>query len=186
MAETNNNAIKSVLLTEKQLDEIVTRLAGEIEAHYSAPGKNLLMICVLKGSLIFTADLMRKINLPMKVDFMQASSYGSGTVSCGNVKIRLDLKEKDLSQYDILVVEDILDSGNTLSFLLNYLKERAVRSVKLCVLLNKPERRKIPIEVDFEGAKIADEFVVGYGLDYNEQYRNLPYVGILKPEVYGG
>lgn len=184
MSETYSSAIQSVLLTKEQLKETVAKLAGEIEAEYSSPDKNLLMICVLKGSLVFTADLMRELNIPLKVDFMQASSYGSGTVSSGKVNIRLDLKENDLSQYDILVVEDILDSGNTLSFLLDYLKSKGARSIKLCVLLNKPERRKIPVHVDFEGTKIADEFVVGYGLDYNEQYRNLPYVGILKPSVY--
>lgn len=182
--DMENNAIQSILLTQQQLKAIVARLAREIEAEYQATDKKLLLICVLKGSLIFTADLMRELHIPLSIDFMQASSYGSGTTSSGKINIRLDLSEKDLSQYDVLVVEDILDTGNTLSFLLEYLKKKGPHSVKLCVLLNKPDRRINAIPIDFEGARIPDEFVVGYGLDYNEQYRNLPYIGILKPSVY--
>ena len=131
------------------------------------------------------ADLVRQVELPLHLDFMSASSYGAGTVSSGQVDIRLDLQE-DIAGRDVLLVEDILDTGNTLSKLVAELQARGPASLKLCVLLDKPDRRTKPIQADYVGFTIPDAFVVGYGLDYNEKYRNLPYVGILKPSVYGG
>lgn len=176
--------ISRVLISEEQLQQTVRRIAQEINAAYAGSNKPLLMVGILKGSVVFMADLMRHITVPMSIDFMQASSYGSNTVSCGNVNLRLDLKCTNLQDFDVLVVEDILDSGNTLSCILKYLKSKGAQSVRLCTLLNKPERRKVDVPIDFEGISIPDEFVVGYGLDYNEQYRQLPFIGVLDPAVY--
>ena len=144
-----------------------------------------MLIPVLRGSFVFMADLIRKIEVPCTVDFMSVSSYGSGTTSSGQVQITKDLSD-DIEGKDIIVVEDILDSGNTLSYLLQLLQARKPASMKLCTLLDKPDRRVKEVHVDYTGFTIPDEFVVGYGLDYAEHYRNLPYIGILKPEVYGG
>lgn len=177
------NDIAKVLVSEEEIKSAVARLAKEIDETYKNSDKTLLVVGILKGSIVFMADLIRSITAPMTIDFMQVSSYGSGTVS-GDIDFRLDLKYDDLSKYDVLVVEDILDTGNTLSYLLENLQNRGANSVKLCVLLNKPERRIKPIDIDFEGIVIPDEFVVGYGLDFNEKYRSLPYIGVLKPEVY--
>ena len=177
------NELKSVLLTEEEIKAIVKRLGSEITADYE--GKNLLVVSVLKGSVMIMADLLREIKLPLKIDFMAVSSYGSGTASSGTVKIIKDL-DINLSGYDILIVEDILDSGATLSSLKEILLTRKPASVKICTFLDKPDRRKANIKADYVGAVIPDEFVVGYGLDYDEKYRNLPYVGILAPSVYGG
>lgn len=176
--------IEKILFSEKEIKNIVKRIGKEISDDYRNSDKKLLLVCILKGSLIFTADLMRAIDIPCEVDFMQASSYGDKTVSSGTVHIRLDLKIQDLSKYNIVIIEDILDTGNTLYNLINVLHGKGCDDVRLCVLLNKPDRRKREISVDYEGAKIPDEFVVGYGLDYNDIYRNLPYIGVLKPEVY--
>ncbi len=158
-------------------------MGAEIRRDYA--GKEPVLVSILRGSFMFTADLMRALDLPCKVDFMAASSYGSGTSSSGQVKLIKDLVE-DIEGKDVLVLEDILDSGNTLSSLLELLKERKPASIKLCVLLDKPERREKPVAVHYTGFSIPDAFVVGYGLDYDEKYRNLPYIGILKPSVYGG
>lgn len=177
------NELKSVLLTEEEIKAIVKRLGSEITADYE--GKNLLVVSVLKGSVMIMADLLREIKLPLKIDFMAVSSYGAGTASSGTVKIIKDL-DINLSGYDILIVEDILDSGATLSSLKEILLTRKPASVKICTFLDKPDRRKADIKADYVGAVIPDEFVVGYGLDYDEKYRNLPYVGILAPSVYGG
>ncbi len=177
------NELKSVLLTEEEIKEIVKRLGDEITSDYK--DKNLLVVSVLKGSVMIMADLLREIKLPLKIDFMSVSSYGSGTASSGTVKIIKDL-DINLSGYDILIVEDILDSGATLSSLKEILLTRKPASVKICTFLDKPDRRKANIKADYVGAVIPDEFVVGYGLDYDEKYRNLPYVGILSPSVYGG
>ena len=144
-----------------------------------------VLFSVLRGSYIFMADLTRCIDLPCTVDFMAVSSYGKGTTSSGQVNIIKDLSDS-VEGKDVLVVEDILDTGNTLSYLLEILKARNVASLKLCTLLDKPDRRKKPIKADYTGFTIPDAFVVGYGLDYAEKYRNLPYIGVLKPEVYGG
>ena len=184
-AFTYEDDIQDVLLTENEIKVIVKRLAKEIEYVYKQTEKKLLLVGILKGSIIFMADLMREIHIPLTVDFIQISSYGDNRVSCGNITLKLDLQNKNrLSDYDILVVEDILDTGCTLMFLLNYLQNLGAHSVKLCTLLNKPDRRVQPVNVDFEGVKIPDKFVVGYGLDYQQKYRNLPFIGILKESVY--
>ena len=175
--------IKEVLLTEQQLSEITQKLGKQISSDYE--GKNLVLVSVLKGSVIFMADLMRSITIPCFIDFMSVSSYGSGTKSSGNVKIIKDL-DKSVEGMDILIVEDILDSGRTLSHLKELLETRSANSIKICTLLDKPDRREANIKPDYVGAVIPDAFVVGYGLDYDEKYRNLPCVGILKPSVYGG
>ena len=175
--------IQQVLFTEEQLKTRVAELARQIERDYA--GKTPMLISVLRGSFIFMADLCRALQLPCTLDFMSVSSYGKGTSSTGQVQITKDLSE-DIAGRDILVVEDILDSGNTLSYLLKILENRRPASIRLCTLLDKPERRVKPVTVDYTGFAIPDAFVVGYGLDYAEKYRNLPYIGILKPEVYGG
>lgn len=177
------NDIQEILFSEDQLKARVREIAQEIERDYA--GKEIMLISVLRGSFIFMADLCRALDLPCTLDFMSVSSYGKGTTSSGQVQITKDLSE-DISGRHIIVVEDILDSGNTLSYLLNILQHRHPASVRLCTLLDKPERRVKPVEVHYCGFTIPDAFVVGYGLDYAEKYRNLPYIGILKPEVYGG
>ncbi len=179
-----HNDIEKIMFSEEEVQKMVEKIGKQISDDYRNSDKRLLLVCILKGSLIFTADLMRAIDIPCEVDFMQASSYGDKTISNGTVHIRLDLKKHDLSDYNIVVIEDILDTGNTLYNLINVLHGKGCDDVKLCVLLNKPDRRERQITVHYEGAKIPDEFVVGYGLDYNDLYRNLPYIGVLKPEVY--
>lgn len=179
-----NRDIERVLVSEQEIDEITTRIAAEISRDYANSGKPLVVICILKGSLMFTCDLMKKIDLPLELDFMKVSSYGAKTVSSGYINIHLDIKRDDLSDADFLIVEDIVDSGRTLSHLVRYLAERGAASVKTCTLLDKPSRRQVDFTPDYSGKVIPDHFVVGYGLDYNELYRNLPYVGILKPQVY--
>ena len=176
--------VESILVSEEELDRITTRLAREITEDYKNSPRKLLILSILKGSLIFTADLIRKISLPMDIDFMKVSSYGSSTISSGQLKISLDLKRDDMTDVDIIVVEDIVDSGRTLCNLKLYLEERGAGSVKICTLLDKPSRREYELVPDYCGAVIPDKFVIGYGLDYNECYRNLPYVGVLKPEIY--
>ena len=175
--------IKCVLFSEEQLEQRVCELAAQIDRDYA--GKEPLLVSVLRGSFVFMADLVRHITLPCTVDFMAVSSYGSGTTSSGQVKIIKDLSEQ-IEGKDVIVVEDILDSGNTLSYLLKLLEARHPASIRLCTLLDKPERRTKPVAVQYSGFTIPDEFLVGYGLDYDEKYRNLPYIGILKPSVYGG
>ena len=175
--------VEEILFTEEQLHEIVARIGAQINRDYA--GKNLLMVSVLKGSLIFMADLMRQITIHCAIDFLAVSSYGNGTTSSGEVRILKDL-DQSLAGKDILVVEDILDSGNKLSFLLKNLSARNPASIRLCTLLDKPERRKADITADYVGARVEDKFIVGYGLDYAERYRNLPYIGVLKPEIYQG
>ena len=175
--------IQEVLFSEEQLKNRVREIAQQITADYQ--GKEIMLISVLRGSFVFMADLCRAIDLPCTVDFMAVSSYGKGTKSSGQVQITKDLSE-DISDRHIIVVEDILDSGNTLSYLLNILENRHPASIRLCTLLDKPDRRVKPVQVHYSGFTIPDAFVVGYGLDYAEKYRNLPYIGILKPEVYGG
>ena len=175
--------IDHVLFSEEQLKTRVAEIAAQIDKDYE--GKEPLLISILRGSFVFMADLVRQIHVPCTVDFMAVSSYGSGTVSSGQVKIVKDLSEP-IEGKDILVVEDILDSGNTLSYLLKLLEARHPASIRLCTLLDKPERRTKPVAVQYTGFTIPDEFVVGYGLDYDEKYRNLPYIGVLKPSVYGG
>lgn len=175
--------IKEVLLSREQLQETVAELGRKISEDYR--GKNLLMVSVLKGSVVFMADLMRAVEVPCRIDFMSVSSYGAGVKTSGVVKIIKDL-DIALEGFDLLVVEDILDSGKTLHYLLEVLSARRPKSIRICTLLDKPDRRQVPIAADYSGAVIPDAFVVGYGLDYHEKYRNLPYVGILKPSVYRG
>ena len=177
------NDIQETLFSEAQLKARVAEIARQIEQDYE--GKEIMLISVLRGSFIFMADLCRAIRLPCTLDFMAVSSYGKGTTSSGQVQITKDLSE-DISGRHIIVVEDILDSGNTLSYLLKILENRHPASIRLCTLLDKPERRVKPVKVHYSGFTIPDAFVVGYGLDYAEKYRNLPYIGVLKPEVYGG
>ena len=173
--------IERILLSQAQLQQRVDELGAEIDRDYA--GKEPLLVSVLRGSFVFMADLVRSIHLPCTVDFMAVSSYGKGTSTSGQVKIVKDLSES-IEGRDILVVEDILDSGNTLYYLLQLLQARHPASVRLCTLLDKPSRRVKPVAVDYTGFSIPDEFVVGYGLDYAERYRNLPYIGVLRPSVY--
>lgn len=177
------NDIQEVLFSEQQLADKVAELGARISADYE--GKNPLVVSVLKGPYVFMADLTRKITIPCNVDFMAVSSYGEGTKTTGEVQIIKDIGSK-IDGRHLIIVEDILDSGVTLSFLMKILKARGAASIRLCTLLSKPERRKVDVPVDYLGFEIPDAFVVGYGLDYAEKYRNLPYIGILKPSVYGG
>ncbi|MGZ0051322.1 hypoxanthine phosphoribosyltransferase [Brevibacillus gelatini] len=176
-----NQDIEKILLSEEDIARKVKELGKTLAAEYK--DKNPLVICVLKGAVLFMADLIRHMDIPCEMDFMAVSSYGSGTESSGMVKILKDL-DTSVQNRHVLIVEDIMDSGLTLSRLVELLRHREAASVKVVTLLNKPERRKVDISPDYSGYDIPDEFVVGYGLDYAEKYRNLPYIGILKPEVY--
>ncbi len=173
--------VEKILFNEEQIAEIVKNMGRQISEDYK--GKNLLLVSVLKGSLIFMADLMREITVPCAIDFLSVTSYGSGTSTSGEVRILKDL-DASLDGKDVLVVEDILDSGVTLSYLLKNLSARNPASIRLCTFLDKPDRRRVVVKADYIGASVPDEFIVGYGLDYAEIYRNLPYVGVLKPSVY--
>ena len=181
--------IDHVLITEEQLDEIVTRLADRINRDY-APSPNtirpckLIVVAVMKGSVFFYTDLIKKLNMPIELDFVKVSSYYAGTHSTGQLKIHLDLKRDDYENIDILLVEDIVDSGRTLACLTENLRGRGAHSVRTATLLDKPSRREVDFKADYIGAEIPDEFVVGYGLDFDEKYRDLPYIGVLKSEVY--
>lgn len=178
--------IEYTLVSEKEIDEIVTKIAEQINNDYANSGKKLVLICILKGSVMFTSELMKKIKLPVEMDFMKVSSYGSQTTSSGIINIHIDIKRDDISDVDFIIIEDIIDSGRTLSHLVKYLSEKGANSVKTCTMLDKPSRRTVDFVPDYCGRQIPDKFVVGFGLDYNEKYRNLPFVGVLKPEVYGG
>ena len=173
--------IQEVLFTEEQIAKMVERVGAEISRDYK--DKNLLLVSVLKGSVVFMADLMRAITIPARIDFMATSSYGSGVKTSGVVKILKDL-DLELSGYDILMVEDILDSGKTLSYLTELLQSRGPKSIRVCTLFDKPESREVEVEAAYVGSQIPDAFIVGYGLDFDEKYRNLPFVGVLKPCVY--
>ena len=177
-----NKDIKQVLLSEDQLDSIVTRIAADIDRDYA--DKRLVLVSILKGSVMFTAALMGKLQTNAEIEFMKVSSYGSQTKSTGCISVLLDLKRDDLAELDLLIVEDIIDSGRTFNLLTNLLRERGAKSVKTVTLLDKPSRREVCFTPDYAGTEIPDEFVVGFGLDYDEKYRNLPYVGILHPDVY--
>ncbi len=170
-----------VLFTQEQIHEMVCSLAKRINEDYK--DKNLILIGLLKGSIMFMSDLMKEITVDCKIDFICASSYGSGSTSSGRVNIVKDVSQP-LDGLDVLIVEDIIDSGNTLNFITKYFKAKNAESVKICTLLSKPDRRVVDIPVDYIGVEVPDEFVVGYGLDFDENYRNLPYIGILKPSVY--
>ena len=174
-------AIKEVLITEEQLRQRIDEIGKAISEDYK--DRQLMLVSVLKGSVVFMADLMRAIKIPARIDFMSVSSYGSGVKTSGVVKIIKDL-DVDVSGFDLLIVEDILDSGMTLSYLREMLQSRGAKSIGIVTLLDKPERHRVDITPEYTGFTVPDEFVVGYGLDYDEKYRNLPFVGILKPEIY--
>ena len=181
MNDNMKEDVLRVLLSEDEIREKVRELGGKITADYK--NSNLMLVTVLKGAVVFLADLMRQIDVPAEIDFMVVSSYGSGVKSSGVVKIVKDL-DVPLAGKDILIVEDILDSGLTLSYIKELLESRGPRSIRIATLLDKPSRRKVDLQADYIGFSVPDEFVIGYGLDYDEKYRNLPYIGILKPEVY--
>ena len=178
-----NKDVERILVGQEELDAIVTRLAGEIDRAYK-DSERLVLVCILKGSIVFMGDLMKKLTIPCEIDCMKVSSYGAGTATSGNIHIHLDLLRPDLKECDLLIVEDLIDSGNTLSYLVDYLLLKGAKSVRTCTLLDKPSRRKVDYTPDFCGKEIPDEFVIGYGLDYAERYRALPYVGVLSPSVY--
>ena len=169
------------LVSQEELQAKVARMGRDISRDYE--GKNLLLVSILKGSVVYMADLMRAITIPARIDFMATSSYGSGVKTSGVVKIVKDL-DLELKGYDILIVEDILDSGKTLSYLMELLQARGPKSIQICTLFDKPDRREVEVRPTYVGAQIPDAFIVGYGLDYDEKYRNLPFVGVLKPSVY--
>ena len=171
---------EKVLLTREELDTITDRLAREIEDTYRGSDKRLVLVIILKGSMPFAADLMRKIRLPLQIEFMKVSSYGAGTKTSGEIRVSLDLNREDLPDTDLLIVEDIVDSGRTLSYLMEMMRDRGPKSLALCTLLDKPERRVVDVNVNYTGFRIPDEFVVGYGLDYDQRYRNLPYIGVVE------
>ncbi|MBQ1989326.1 MAG: hypoxanthine phosphoribosyltransferase [Clostridia bacterium] len=174
--------VEKVLISEEEIKEICKRLGEEISRDYK--GKNLLLVSVLKGAVVFMADIMRNITCECEIDFLAVSSY-SGTKTTGVVKFKKDM-DVDPDGRDILIVEDILDSGVTLSYLKQVLLQRNAKSIKICTFLDKPANRRADIQADYVGKVVPDEFIIGYGLDYNEKYRNLPYVGVLKREVYAG
>ena len=176
--------IKKILVSQEEIEEIVKRISAEIDAYYKDRDSRLLLLGILKGSVVFMGDLMKHITIPVEIDFMKVSSYGAGTSSGSSINILLDLYRKDLPNTDILIVEDIIDSGKTLSYLVEYLLLKGAKSVRTCTLLDKPERREVDFDADWVGAVVPNEFVVGYGLDYDEKYRALPFVGVLKEEVY--
>lgn len=176
-----NEDLKEILLTEKDIESKVEEVADRISKDF--PNGNILFLGVLKGSVFFITDLMRKMKVDVKVDFMAVSSYGESSESSGVVRILKDL-DADIEGRDVIIVEDIIDTGTTLKYLYEYLKARNPKTLKICALLDKPDRRKAKINVDYIGCSIPDEFVVGYGLDYAEGYRYLPYIGILKEDVY--
>ena len=173
--------ICKVMFNEVELQGVCKRLGEQITKDYE--GKDLLIVGILNGAIVFVTDLMRQIDRQINIDFMSVSSYGSGTTSSGNIHVAKDLNS-DIAGRNVLIVEDILDTGVTLSNLVPMLKMRNPNSVKICTILDKPSRRKADIAPDYEGFAVPDEFVVGYGLDYDEKYRNLPYIGVLKPSVY--
>ena len=166
-----------VLLSEEEVDQRICEVAAQISKDYE--GKEVHLICILKGGVFFTCELAKRLTVPVSLDFMSVSSYGSETKSSGVVRIVKDLDEP-LKDKDVLVVEDIVDSGRTLSYLMEMLKDRGPKSLRLCTLLDKPDRRVVDVNVDYTGFQIPDEFVVGYGLDYDQKYRNLPYIGVVE------
>lgn len=175
--------LSSVLISEQELQAKIRELAGQIDADYA--DKELLIVGVLKGAVMVMADLARALHVPVQMDWMAVSSYGAGTKSSGVVRVLKDL-DTDIAGRHVLVVEDIIDSGLTLSWLLNNLKSRNPASVEICTLLRKPDAVKVEMDVRYVGFDIPNEFVIGYGLDYAERYRNLPFIGTLAPHVYGG
>ena len=176
-----NKDVERILYNEQQLSVICDRVADQLNRDYK--GHQVVLVGILKGSVVFLADLFRRLDFECYLDFMAASSYGSGTVSSGNVRITKDLS-CNIRGKDVIIVEDILDTGNTLSYIRDHLGAFSPASVRICTLFDKPARRKKNLSADYKGETIDDLFIVGYGLDYDEKYRNLPYIGILKPEIY--
>jgi hypoxanthine phosphoribosyltransferase len=174
--------VEEILLTEDQIQTRVAELGAQLAADYA--DRFPVLVSVLKGSIVFLADLVRSMPVPLSIDLMELSSYGAATQSSGQVRILKDLSGP-IKGRDVLVVEDIIDTGLTLNYLLKYLHDRGPRSVRICCLLDKPARRLTEIEIPYRGFSIPDRFVIGYGLDYDERYRNLPYIGVLRPSVYG-
>lgn len=183
MPKNLQNDIASILIDEATLQDRIQAIAAQIDADY-AEHDELLLLGVLKGSYIFMADISRKIKRPHEIDFMIVSSYGSGTKSHGGVRIVKDLKQSIVGKH-VLIIEDIVDSGHTLTYLSDLLQSRSPASLKICTLLSKPSRREVPVDITYTGFEVPDEFVVGFGLDFDELYRNLPYIAILKPSVFG-
>jgi len=173
--------VARILLDSYTIQSRVRELGAQITADYE--GQNLLLLCILKGGIVFLSDLMRHIDIPHEIDFMAVSSYGAATESSGIVRIVMDLNTS-IQDRNVLIVEDIVDTGYTLAYIKNMLQARGPRSLKVCALLSKPGRRQVDVKLDYTGFEIANEFVVGYGLDFNEHYRNLPFVGVLRPELY--
>jgi len=173
--------IARVLIDERTIQARVRELGAQVSADYC--GRDLLLLCILKGGIVFLTDLMRSISIPHSIEFMAISSYGAATESSGIVRIVMDLEVSILDR-DVLLVEDIVDTGNTLSYVKSILQTRGPRSLRVCTLLSKPDRREVPLQLDYVGFDIPNEFVVGYGLDFDERYRNLPFIGVLKPELY--
>lgn len=178
------NDIEKILIDEQELSEIIDRLAEEITRDYQNSARKLIFVVILKGSIPFATELMKRITLPLEVEVMKVSSYGAGTKSSGEIRIHTDLIRDDLPDCDLLIIEDIVDSGRTLQRLTQLFSNRLAGSVKTCTLLDKPERREVEFIPDYCGTTIPNEFVVGFGLDYDEKYRNLPFVGVLKSEIY--
>lgn len=176
-----DNHIKKILLSKEEIGKRVKSLGDEISKDYA--GKNPVMICILKGGIVFLSDLIRSISIPVELDFMSLSSYGNSTKSSGVVQIKKDI-DADITNRDVILVEDIVDSGLTLQYLNEYFQHHNATSIKICTLLDKPNAHKIDLEIDYVGFEVGNEFVVGYGLDYAQKYRNLPYIGILKEEKY--
>jgi hypoxanthine phosphoribosyltransferase len=175
--------VEEVLLSGEQVQARVAELGAQLAADYA--DRDPVLVSVLKGSIIFMADLVRAMPIPLSIDLMEVSSYGDSTESSGQVRILKDLSTS-IDGRDVIVVEDIIDTGLTLNYLLRYLHDRGPASIRICCLLDKPARRLAPIDIDYRGFTIPDRFVIGYGLDYGERYRNLPYIGVLRPSVYGG
>ena len=175
--------IERVLVGKEELEDICDRLARQITEEYGNSPRDLVAVVVLKGSIMFATDLVRRIPRHVCLEFMKVSSYGAGTETSGFIQVHLDLK-RDIRGADVIIIEDIVDSGRTLEKLSGLLANRGAHSVRCCTLLDKPERRQVRFNADYVGKSVPDVFVVGYGLDYDEKYRNLPYVGVLKPSVY--
>lgn len=176
-----HNDVEKILVSCEEIEEIVSGIADKVNKDLN--NEPLLVVIILKGSTPFAMDLIRKLDMPVEIDFMQVSSYGSGTESKGFINMKRDL-DQDVTGKNLLIVEDIIDSGNTLSKIKALFEHRNAKTVRICTLLDKPSRRVVDVSVDYVGKEIPDEFVIGYGLDYCEQYRNLPYVGVLKRSVY--
>jgi hypoxanthine phosphoribosyltransferase len=179
---TIHDDVEEVLLSGEQIQARVAELGAQLAADYA--GRDPVLVSVLKGSIVFLADLLRRMEIPLSIDLMEVSSYGASTESSGQVRILKDLSMA-IDGRDVIVVEDIIDTGLTLNYLLRYLHDKGPASIRICCLLDKPARRLADITIDYRGFTIPDRFVIGYGLDYDERYRNLPYIGVLRPSVYG-